>query len=89
MRSAMAEEVAPLSQSLSAISTAGLQALDYLDHGEKAPKDWESQQLALISQAFQPKGQVVLMVAPALQKLIQFSASDTPTTLPLSQSAID
>lgn len=86
-RSAMVEEVAPLSQSLSAASTAALQALDYVDRGEKAPKDWEEQQLAILQQAFQPKGQVLLMVVPAMQKLIQFSAGDTPTPLPLAKTA--
>lgn len=88
-RSALVEEVAPLSQSLAAVSAAGLQALGYLGRGEKAPKDWEDQQLVIVQLAFQPKGQVVLMVAPAIQKLIQFSAGDTPTTLPLAHSAID
>lgn len=87
--SSMLAEVAPLSQQLSAISAVGLQALEYLDRGENAPRDWEAQQLTLVQQAFQPKGQVVLMVAPAIQELIQFSAGDTPTTLPLPKSAID
>lgn len=86
-RSAMVEEVAPLSQALSATSAAALQALDYVDRGEKAPKDWEAQQLAVIQQAFEPKGQVLLMVVPAMQKLIQFSAGDTPTPLPLAKTA--
>ena len=86
-RSAMVEEVAPLSQALSATSAAALQALDYVDRGEKAPKDWEAQQLAVIQQAFEPKGQVLLMVVPAMQKLIQFSAGDTPTPFPLAKTA--
>ena len=86
-RSAIVEEVAPLSQFLSSASTATLQALDYLGRGEKAPKDWEERQLALLQQAFQPKGQVLLMVVPAMQELIQLSAGDAPTVLPLPKSA--
>jgi hexosaminidase len=86
-QSALAHEVAPLSQSLSAISASGLKALDYLDRGQKAPQDWKTQQLGLMQQAFQPKGQVMLMVVPGVQKLIQFSAGETPTTLAMPKSA--
>jgi hexosaminidase len=86
-RSSLMQEVVPLSQGLSTTSAAGLKALDFLDRGEKAPQDWKTQQLALMQQAFQPKGQVILMVVPAIQKLIQFSAGETPTTLALPKSA--
>ena len=86
-RSSIAQEAAPLSQSLSAISATGLRALDYLDREEKAPQDWKTQQLAAVQQAFQPKAQVILMVAPAVQKLIQASAGETPTTLALPKLA--
>jgi hexosaminidase len=86
-RSSLMQEVVPLSQGLSTTSAAGLKALDFLDRGEKASQDWKTQQLALMQQAFQPKGQVILMVVPAIQKLIQFSAGETPTTLALPKSA--
>lgn len=88
-KSSIVQEVAPLSQNLSSISASGLRALDLMDRGEKAPKEWEDQQLAQLQDAFQPKGQVLLMIVPAVQKLIQASAGDTPTTLPLPKSAID
>jgi hexosaminidase len=82
-RSSFVQEVLPLSQSLSSISAIGLQALDYLDHGEKPPAGWEQQQLTLVQQAFEPKAQLLLMVCPAVQKLIQFSAGEKPTELPI------
>ena len=75
------QEVMPLSQNLSTISAAALQGLDYLDRGDKPPAGWEQQQLTLVQQAFEPQGQVVLMVCPAIQKLIQFSAGEQPTEL--------
>jgi hexosaminidase len=87
--SALVQEVLPVSQNLSALGAAGLQALDYLDRGEKAPEDWEKQQLAVVQQAFEPKAQVLLMVAPAVQKLIQASAREKPTELPIPRSALD
>jgi len=88
-KSSLVEEVAPLSQDLSTLGTLGLQALDYLDRGEHPPEAWTSQQLALVQQAFQPKAQVLLMIAPAVQKLIQASAGEKPTELPIPRSAQD
>ena len=85
--SSIVNEVMPVSQNLAALGTAGLQALDYLDRGEKAPDAWKSQQLAFIQQAIEPKAQVLLMVAGPVQKLIQFSAGEKPTELPLPGSA--
>ncbi len=85
--SALVQEVLPVSQNLSDLGAAGLQALDYLDRGEKAPEDWEKQQLAIVQQAFEPKAQVLLMVAPSVQKLIQASAGDKRTELPIPKSA--
>lgn len=82
-RSQLVAEIAPLCHDLSALANAGLQALEYLDRGEKAPDSWATEQLAMVQQAFQPKAQLLLMVAPPVQKLIQASAGRTPTTLPM------
>jgi hexosaminidase len=87
--SALVQEAFPVSQNLSALGVAGLQALDYLDRREKAPDDWKTQQLAIAHEAFAPKAQVLLMVAPAVQKLIQASAGEQPTKLPMPASALD
>ena len=76
----------PLSQALSVLAAAGLQALDYLDRGEKAPDAWKTQQLAFAQSAIQPKAQVFLMVASPVQKLVQASAGDKPTDLALPKS---
>jgi hypothetical protein len=77
----------PLSHGLSSLGAAGLEALDYLDRGDKAPDAWKSQQMALVQQAVQPKAQVILMVASPVQKLIQASAGETPTDLALPKTA--
>jgi hexosaminidase len=87
--SALVQEVLPVSQNLSALGAAGLQALDYLDNKQKAPSDWETQQLTTVHEAFEPKAQVLLMVAPAVQKLIQASAGEQPTKLDLPVHAVD
>jgi hexosaminidase len=88
-KSSLVQEVAPLSQNLSALAAAGLQALEYLDRGEKAPTDWRDQQVAVAQQAIQPKAQLLLMVASPIQKLIQRSAGDTPTELPIPKNAAE
>jgi hexosaminidase len=84
--SALVQEVAPLSHDLSALAAAGLQALDYIDRGEKAPQAWKTQQIALAQSAIQPRAQLFLMVASPVQKLIQASAGEKPTELPLPKS---
>ncbi len=71
--SLLAKETGPLSQSLSALGATGLAALDYLDHGAKAPAGWVAEQLALVEQAKKPQAQLMIMVAPAVGKLVQFS----------------
>ncbi len=88
-QSSLVAELGPLSQDLSALGTSGLQALDYLDRGEHPPEAWTSQQLALVQQAFQPKAQVLLMIAPGVQKLIQASAGQTITSMPIPKNAAE
>jgi hexosaminidase len=67
-------EIVPLSQDLTAVATTGLQALDYLDRGERAPAAWATQQFALLEQAQKPKAQLLLMVVPSVQKLVEASS---------------
>ncbi len=73
-RSFLLKETAPLSQALSELAQIGMQALDYLDRGELPTEDWRKQQLALVSQDSQPKAQVLIMIAPAIGKLVGASA---------------
>ena len=73
-QSFLLKEIVPLSQDLSAISTSGLQALDYIDRGQHAPAEWAKEQFALLEQAQKPKAQLLLMVAPSVQKLVEASS---------------
>jgi hexosaminidase len=88
-KSNMVEEAMPVSQDLSALGAAGLQALDFLDRGEKAPNTWKDQQLAVVQKSLQPKAQVLLVVAGPVQKLIQFCAGEQPTELQLPPKSED
>jgi hexosaminidase len=83
-KSLLLQEVAPISQNLSALGAAGLAALDYLDRGEPAPPAWVAQQLGLVEQAERPQAQLLIMVAPSVRKLIEASAGQAA---PSSSSA--
>jgi hexosaminidase len=69
------QEDVPLSQDLSALGAAGLQALDYLDKAQPAPDSWKTQQLALIEQSKKPMADVLLMVGAPVQQLVEASAA--------------
>ncbi|SPF47739.1 Beta-N-acetylhexosaminidase [Candidatus Sulfotelmatobacter kueseliae] len=80
-QSSLLQEDEPLSQNLSALGAAGLQALDYLDQSQPAPDAWKSQQLALVEQAKKPgPAGLLLMVAAPVGQLIDGSggAKSTP-----------
>lgn len=73
-RSSLLQEDAPVSQNLSALGAAGLQALDYLDKSQPSPDAWKTEQLAMIEQAKKPTADLLLMVAAPAQQLIEASA---------------
>ena len=68
------QEDVPLSQNLSAVGTAGLQALDYLDKGQSAPDAWKTQQITAMEQAKLRQADLLLMVAAPVEQLIAASA---------------
>jgi len=74
-RSFLVKEVAARSQDLSALAAAGLAALDAIAKGQPASDSWKSQQLAVIEQAKKPKAQLLLIPAPAAQKLVEAAAA--------------
>jgi hexosaminidase len=70
-RSFLAKELAATSQDLSAMAGVGLAALDFATKGGAASDDWKTQQLAIIEQVNKPKAQLLLMPAPAIQRLVE------------------
>jgi hexosaminidase len=71
------QEDVPLSQNLSALGGAGLQALDYLDKGQTAPDAWKTQQLALIEQAKTRQADMLLIMVAPVQQLVEASAGQS------------
>lgn len=77
--SSLTRGVAPLSQNLAGLGATGLQALDFLDKGERAPDAWSTQSLALIQQATKPQADLLLMPASVVQLLVQAAAGAIPS----------
>ena len=73
-QSFLLQEIVPVAQDLSAVAISGLQALDYIERGQRAPEAWTQQQFALLQEADKPKAQLILMVAPSVRKLVEASA---------------
>ena len=73
-KSSLLQEDAPLSQNLSLVAAAGLQALDYIDHSQAAPDSWKIAQSSLIEQAKKPQAGLLLMIAAPVQQLVDASA---------------
>jgi len=69
-RSFLVKEVAATSQDLAAVASVGLAALDAVVHGGNTEEAWKAQQSAVVQEALKPKGQLLLMPAPAIQKLV-------------------
>ena len=65
----------PLSEDLSALAAAGLQALDALDKSQSLPDQWRTEQLAVVTRSNTARANLLLMVAPPIQKLIDAAAA--------------
>ncbi|HEX8423710.1 MAG TPA: family 20 glycosylhydrolase, partial [Pyrinomonadaceae bacterium] len=63
-------EARPLARELSALGTAGLEALSFLTRGVQAPAEWRDARLALLDQAAKPKAALEFPFIPSLRRLI-------------------
>src|SRR6266704_3580308 len=77
-RSFLVREVAERSRDLSALGTIGLAALDAIAKRQPAPGSWKTRQLATIEQLKKQKAQLLLLPAPAVQKLVEAAAAGEP-----------
>ena len=72
-QSFLLKEDAPLSTDLAALSDIGLQALIYIDQKQAAPDQWRTQSLQRIAEASKPKADLLIMISPAVQRLVEAS----------------
>jgi hexosaminidase len=74
-RSFLLAEDKPLSEDLATLAAAGLEALDSLGKNQPLPDAWRAGQLAVVERSMKPRANLLVMVAPPIQKLIAASAS--------------
>jgi len=67
------KEDIPVSENLSRLGSAGLQALEFIDHHRRPPARWVAQQRALIQDASKIRAELRLAVAPPVEKLVQMA----------------
>ena len=73
-RSFLVKEAAEASTALASLATTGLAALDYIAKAEP-PDSWKTQQTASIAEIQKPKGQLLLIPATSVQKLVEAAAT--------------
>ena len=62
------------------ISSAGLQAIDYIDRGEGPADNWKTEQLPIIQRVEKlTSAQLLLMVASPVPKLVEASSGGACT----------
>ncbi len=74
-RSFLLAEDKPLSGDLAALAAAGLEALDSIDKNQPLPDAWRTGQLGVVERSMKPRANLLVMVAPPIQKLIEATAS--------------
>jgi hexosaminidase len=70
-QSFLLKEVAPLSSGLANLSDIGLRALDSLAQKQAVDGAWRTQSLQAIADASKPQADLLIMIAPAVQKLVE------------------
>jgi hexosaminidase len=73
-RSELLREDIPVSENLSRLAAIGLQALDYLDRGERPPEVWLAQQRAFLETCKKPQAELRIAIVPSIEKLLNAAA---------------
>lgn len=81
--SSLAREVAPHSKNLSALSVAGIEALDMIKQGKQPDARWLQDKQALLHAAQASYGEVELSVLPELTALLTGQLAPLPNGFPL------
>ena len=76
-RSFLLTEDQLLSEDLATLSAAGLQALDAIGKNQPLPEAWRTEQLAVVERSMKPRANLLIMVAPSVQKLIAAASPQT------------
>jgi hexosaminidase len=80
-QSFLLQEVIPASQNLTRVAAAGLEALDYLDRGARPREGWKSETVALLEDGGKPRAQLLLVIVPSIEKLVDRAAGGSTASL--------
>jgi hexosaminidase len=75
-RNPLSKEIVPLSQTLKAVAETGLKTLDYLNSNLRPPPGWREQKLTMLKQAQQPQAELLDMIVPSVQKMVEAVAAE-------------
>jgi len=73
--SLLLKEIIPLSEDVSTLAEAGLQALDYLENKKQPPQSWVKNVSSLLERPQKPEYELIIMIIPAIHRLIQAAKS--------------
>jgi len=73
--SLLLKEIIPLSEDVSSLAEAGLQALDYLEYKKQPPQSWLENVSSLLERPQKPEYELAVMIVPAIHRLIQAAKS--------------
>jgi hypothetical protein len=71
LQNGLLSEDAPVSQNLATAGTIGLQALDLFTSHSAPQPGWADQQIAQLEQMKKPQAELLLMIVPGVEKLVQ------------------
>jgi hexosaminidase len=71
--SALLKETATISQNLTAVSAAGLEALARIEKGQRGDAAWYDRQQALFKEAAKPSAELLLSVLPGVRQLVEMA----------------
>ncbi|NIM90957.1 MAG: family 20 glycosylhydrolase, partial [Candidatus Aminicenantes bacterium] len=73
--SLLLKEILPLSEDLTSLAEAGLQALDYLESKKPPQQAWVENASSLLERPKRPEYELVIMIVPAIRKLVNTAKS--------------
>jgi len=73
--SLLLKEIIPLSEDVSSLADAGLQALDYLENKKQPSPSWLENATSLLERPRRPAYELVIMIVPAIRKLVNAAKS--------------
>ncbi len=69
-KSYLLRELTPLSENVSALASAGLQAMDCIEYGRKPAESWTRDQAAFLKRIDRPEAECLIMIVPGIRRLI-------------------